>query len=352
MPRSRGSSCTGPRAGQGWLPVIERIEVRCLAPCEGARLSAVAPDVFDHQVRPEYLRAFLDDPCSHLAVAIDDGVVVGMASGLVYGHPDKPLQLFVNEVGVAPSHRRRGLGRALVRCLLERGREVGCSEAWVAAKKGDAAARGLYLAAGGREDGDLTVVYTYPLAAERAADDALRRAALRSEELLFGDAAPVGDAVGAKVLLVKRLVHGADEVRRALVAIEAERDWAAYTQERALLEEGLGADAAETRRMVEAMRRRAATLPIRWFFVWAGGERVGAVGLMTLEEAGRLQDVDVFPRFRGRGLGRLLLRAIEAEATAAGCRLLVVGADHDDWPRRWYERNGYRAVAAVGRKPA
>jgi ribosomal protein S18 acetylase RimI-like enzyme len=333
--------------------VTEPIEVRCLAPSEGARLSAVAPGVFDHEVRPDYLRTFLDDPRSHLAVAIDDGVVVGMASGLVYGHPDKPLQLFVNEVGVAPSHRRRGLGLALVRCLLERGREVGCSEAWVAAEEGNAAARGLYLAAGGRADDDLAVVTTYPLAAEGAVDDALRRAALRSEALLFGDAMPVEDAVGAKVLLVKRLVHGADEVRRALVAIEAKGDWADYAQERALVEEGLGAGAAEARRMVEAMRRRAAMLPIRWFFVWAGGERVGAVGLLTLEGgvAGRLQDVDVFPRFRGRGLGRLLLRAIEAEAAAAGCRLLVVGADHDDWPSRWYERNGYRAVAVVRRKP-
>jgi GNAT superfamily N-acetyltransferase len=106
--------------------------------------------------------------------------------------------------------------------------------------------------------------------------------------------------------------------------------------------------------MVDAMRRRTATLPIRWFFVWAGGERVGAVGLLTLDGgvAGRLQDVDVFPRSRGRGLGRLLLRAIEAEAAAAGRRLLVVGADHDDWTRGWYERNGYREVAAVRRQPA
>ena len=317
-------------------------------------LNVVAPDVFDHEVRPGYLRAFLDDPHSHLAIATDDDVVVGMASGLVYGHPDKPLQLFVNEVGVAPSHRRRGLGRALVRCLLERGREVGCSEAWVVTEEGNAVARGLYRAAGGREDDDLAVVYTYPLAAEATVDAALRSAALRSEALLFGAAVPVHDAVGAKVLLVKRLVHGTDEVRHALVAIEAEGDWAAYAEERVRVEAGLGAGAGDARRMVEAMRRRAATLPIRWFFVWAGGERVGAVGLLTLEGsvAGRLQDVDVFPRFRGRGLGRLLLRAIEAEAAAVGCRLLVVGADRDDWPRGWYERSGYREVAMVRRQPA
>jgi ribosomal protein S18 acetylase RimI-like enzyme len=333
------------------------IEVRCLAPSEAPLLDAVAPDVFDGEVRPAYLRAFLDDPHSLLAVAIDDGVVVGMASGLVHGHPDKPWQLFVNEVGVAPSHQRRGLGSALVRCVLERGRAVGCREAWVATEVDNAPARGLYLATGGREDDDLAVVYTYPLDPDGAADEGLRGVALRSEGLLFGEATPLetADVPGvATVLLVKELAQGAGEVRHALARIEAEADWAAYAEERALVEVELGVGAAQARRMVEGMRRRAAALPLRWSFVWAGGERVGAVGLLTFDggAAGRLQDVDVFPRFRGRGFGRLLLRAIEAEAAALGCRSLVVGADHDGWPLGWYERNGYRAVARVFRRPA
>jgi len=86
-----------------------------------------------------------------------------MTPGKGVAHPDKPWPLFVNEVGVAPSHRRQGLGRALLRCLLERGREVGCREAWVATEVENAPARALYLATGGREDDDLAVVYTYPL---------------------------------------------------------------------------------------------------------------------------------------------------------------------------------------------
>jgi GNAT superfamily N-acetyltransferase len=106
--------------------------------------------------------------------------------------------------------------------------------------------------------------------------------------------------------------------------------------------------------MVAAMRRRAATMPIRWCLVWARGERVGAVGLLAFDggEAGRLQEVDVFPRFRGHGCGRWLLGAIEADTAASGCRLLVVGADRDDWPLGWYGRNGYVEVAAVRRQPA
>lgn len=56
-----------------------------------------------------------------------------MASGIVYVHPDKPLQLFVqlfvNEVGVAGHAQGRGIGKRLVQALLERGRELGCTEA-------------------------------------------------------------------------------------------------------------------------------------------------------------------------------------------------------------------------------
>jgi ribosomal protein S18 acetylase RimI-like enzyme len=143
--------------------MAEGTEVRCLSPDEADVLHDVAADVFDHPVRADFLKAFFDDSHSLLAVAIDRGVVVGMASGLVYGHPDKPLQLFVNEVGVAPSHQRRGLGRELVRCLLDRGRALGCAEAWVATEEENVAARALYAATGGREDLSRAVVFTYAL---------------------------------------------------------------------------------------------------------------------------------------------------------------------------------------------
>ena len=143
--------------------MTDAVVVRCLTPTDADVLRRVAPEVFDHDVRSDYLQAFFDDPHSLLAVAIDDGVVVGMASGLVYGHPDKPPQLFVAEVGVAPTHQRRGLGRELVRCLLARGRELGCAEAWVATEEENAAARRLYAATGGREEASRAVVFTYAL---------------------------------------------------------------------------------------------------------------------------------------------------------------------------------------------
>jgi aminoglycoside 6'-N-acetyltransferase I len=98
------------------------------------------------------------DPRHHLAVAIDAGTVVGMASAVHYVHPDKPTELWINEVGVAPTHHRRGIGRQLVAALLKRGQELSCAQAWVLTDVENAAARGLYAAAGGAETTGVVMV--------------------------------------------------------------------------------------------------------------------------------------------------------------------------------------------------
>ena len=105
------------------------VEIRVLVAGDDHVLSAVAPEVFDHPIDPDLTREFLSDPRHHLAVAIDDGMVVGFASAVHYVHPDKPPQLWINEVAVAPSHHRRGLGKAVLRALLDVGRAHRCTEA-------------------------------------------------------------------------------------------------------------------------------------------------------------------------------------------------------------------------------
>jgi aminoglycoside 6'-N-acetyltransferase I len=142
------------------------ITIRLLANNDAAILDSVNDDVFDNPVRADSARRFLDDPNSMIAVALHDDVVVGMATANVYGHPDKALQLFINEVGVAGAYRRRGLGKKLVRLLLARGREFGCVEAWVATEEDNMPARALYTALNGKEDPSRAVVYTYDLNAE------------------------------------------------------------------------------------------------------------------------------------------------------------------------------------------
>ncbi|NTV64017.1 MAG: GNAT family N-acetyltransferase [Oscillochloris sp.] len=139
------------------------IVFRMLGPSDDAILDQVAEGVFDHVVDPALAAEFLADPRHHLAVALDGEVVVGMASALHYIHPDKPPELWVNEVGVAPEQQRRGVGLGLLRALLAHGRALGCTQAWVLTDRENAAARGLYAASGGIEASDSVVMVEFDL---------------------------------------------------------------------------------------------------------------------------------------------------------------------------------------------
>jgi len=125
--------------------------IAILGPGDEAALEDVAPDVFDRPVRPELAEEFLEDPRHHLAVAIDLGQVVGFASAVHYLHPDKPPELWINEVGVAPTHRRRGLAKKLMRALFEVGHRLGCREAWVLTDRENGPASRLYASVSGVE---------------------------------------------------------------------------------------------------------------------------------------------------------------------------------------------------------
>ena len=126
------------------------IEIKVLAGGDEEILLNVAPEVFDHPVNLEWTKEFLGDPRHHIVVVIDDGVVVGFASGVHYLHPDKPPQLWINEVGLAPTHRRRGLGKAVLQALLEVGRANKCVNVWVLTDDGNPAAMALYASVGGK----------------------------------------------------------------------------------------------------------------------------------------------------------------------------------------------------------
>ena len=66
------------------------LDIRHLGPDDERALRRVAVGVFDHEVDPKLVSEFLRDPRHHLVVAIENGTVVGFASGVHYVHPDKP----------------------------------------------------------------------------------------------------------------------------------------------------------------------------------------------------------------------------------------------------------------------
>ena len=105
--------------------------------------------------------SLLDDPSRHVAIAVEGGCVVGVAIALRRGAPVP--ELVVADVAVAPSHRRRGVGRQLLAALLERGRAAGCVAASLEAAGDDSALRALCAAAGGVEQAPARVRIAFAL---------------------------------------------------------------------------------------------------------------------------------------------------------------------------------------------
>jgi ribosomal protein S18 acetylase RimI-like enzyme len=139
-------------------------EIRLVTAADAEVLGRVAPEVFDGPVDPRWASEFLTDARHHLIVALDEDVVVGMVSAVHYIHPDKAPQLWINELGVAPAHQRRGIGLELVKAMLAHGRALGCTEAWVGTEADNIAARGLYERAGG--SAEPFVLYFFPFIPE------------------------------------------------------------------------------------------------------------------------------------------------------------------------------------------
>ncbi len=141
------------------------MQIHILGPGDEGVLETVADEVFDRPVRRASAAEFLSDPRHHIAVAMESGVVVGFVSAVHYVHPDKDRpEMWVNEVGVAPDYRRRGLGRQLLEAVLEVGRELGCTEAWVLTDSTNAPATALYAGTGPAKALEGQVMWTFPLA--------------------------------------------------------------------------------------------------------------------------------------------------------------------------------------------
>ena len=140
------------------------MEIKLLGPGDAAVLAAVDPDVFDDAIDPRKTDEFLSDPRHHLVAAIDDGVVVGFASAVHYVHPDKRRpEMWINEVGVAGTHRGRGVAKAILQRLFDEARALGCVEAWVLTDRENEPALRLYKSSGGVEAPGDTVMLTFRL---------------------------------------------------------------------------------------------------------------------------------------------------------------------------------------------
>lgn len=71
----------------------------------------------------------------------------------------------------------------------------------------------------------------------------------------------------------------------------------------------------------------------------------GALALWPRDQGAEIADLYVAPRWRGRGLGTALIRALEAEAARLGAQSVEIGAaESNPRARALYERLGYRVA--------
>lgn len=131
-------------------------------PGDAALFERIADDVFDGPCPPDRVAAYLADPRLHMVLALDGELVVGMCSGVHYFHPDKPDEMFINELGVDAGWRRRGIATRLIGAMCEHARSLDCRAAWVVADPTEEAV-GFYRSLGVEQTGENLAMFTFEL---------------------------------------------------------------------------------------------------------------------------------------------------------------------------------------------
>jgi aminoglycoside 6'-N-acetyltransferase I len=138
------------------------VEIRRVAPGDEGLFDRVADDVFDHPVDPEIMAAYLATPGHLFVVAVVAGEVVGQVAAVVHWHPDlRPVELYIDEVAVAPAHRRDGVASRMLDEMFALGRSLGCEEAWVGTEGDNLPAIAFYESRGAAPEP--FVMYVFPL---------------------------------------------------------------------------------------------------------------------------------------------------------------------------------------------
>lgn len=120
------------------------IIVRRMKAGDETAFQSIATDVFDEPIDAERLDAYLREPGHIMVLAFEGDLAVGQCAGVIHRHPDKPTELYVDEVGTASTHLRRGIARMMMDELFAWGRELGCTEAWLGTETDNEPAKALY----------------------------------------------------------------------------------------------------------------------------------------------------------------------------------------------------------------
>src|SRR5690606_29524236 len=108
--------------------LLMAITLQRMRPGDERVFDRIGPDVFDEPIVPERLGAYLRTPGHLMVLALADGLVVGQCAAVLHRHPDKPTELYLDEVGTASTHLRRGIATLLLTEMFAWRRELGCAE--------------------------------------------------------------------------------------------------------------------------------------------------------------------------------------------------------------------------------
>jgi ribosomal protein S18 acetylase RimI-like enzyme len=120
------------------------VQIKRLASGDELILERVAVDVFDEAIDFKRLRLYLAEPNHCMMVAIQADEVVGQIRAVIHKHPDRPDELYIDNLGVTPTLQRQGIATKLLDAMLGLGRGLGCEEAWLATESNNSQAKGFY----------------------------------------------------------------------------------------------------------------------------------------------------------------------------------------------------------------
>ena len=103
-------------------------------------------------------------------------------------------------------------------------------------------------------------------------------------------------------------------------------------------------DADLTRQIAEYTERLAMANDGRALAAFADGQVGSFCALFECDGVGEIDEVTTLDRFRKRGMGNAVVTAALRTSLSDGNTLTFLNADADDWPKRWYERLGFRVV--------
>lgn len=110
----------------------------------------------------EYIEKLLLQDDFHVVVALEDEMLIGgLTAYQLRKYKSESAEMFLYEIGVEESHRRKGVGKGLLEYLKKICSEKGISEIFVATEMDNDSAKNLYQATGGEVEA--AAIYTFEL---------------------------------------------------------------------------------------------------------------------------------------------------------------------------------------------